>query len=259
MHIVVCVKQVPDVDDIKWTKENNLDRKRMLSKINTFDEWALDWALNIKVKFTDVKITVISMGPEQTYDILNYALAKGCSRAILLCDKLFAGSDTLATSKILSCAIKKYTPDFNIIITGQMAADGDTAQVPVSLSQLLNIIDITNASEIVNADKNYVIVKQKLNNKINIFEAKTPCLIAIKEECPNKFIPKIQDYVRAQSRGIEKYCFEDLDIAKDEVGIIGSPTVVYKAFRPEIHKDSVEIKENYSNFIFEAVKKVKFQ
>ncbi len=242
MNIVVCIKQVPDVDDIKWTKENNLDRSRMLSRINMYDEWALDWALNIKYKFNDIKITAISMGPKPATDILNYALAEGCGRAILLCDKMFAASDTLATSKILARAITKLIPDFSIILTGQIAQDGDTAQVPVSLSQLLNIIDITNATEIVNADKDNVIVRQKLNNKINVYETKTPCLIAIKEECPNTYKPKIQDYIRAQSRGVEEYCFKDLDMDSYDVGILGSPTTVYRAFRTEINKETIKIK-----------------
>ncbi|MBQ8476613.1 electron transfer flavoprotein subunit beta/FixA family protein [bacterium] len=257
MNIAVCIKQVPDVDDIKWTKENNLDRSQMLSKINKHDEWALDWALSARAKFKDAKVTAISMGPKPAADILNRALAKGCDRAILLCDKLFAASDTLATSKILANAISKYIPDFNIVITGQMAADGDTAQVPVSLAQILNIVDITNASEIVNADKNIVIVKQKLGDKINIFEANTPCLIAIKEECPEKFIPKINDYIRAQNINIEEYSFNDLDLSKNDVGIIGSPTVVYKAFRPIINKNTVEIQTNSADTLLDLLKKVK--
>ena len=256
MNIVVCVKQVPDVDDIKWTKENNLDRSLMLSKINPQDEWALDWAMNIKLNYIRAKITVISMGPAQCADILNYAIAKGCSRGILLSDKMFAASDTLATSKILSCAIKKYIPDYNVILTGQMAADGDTAQVPVSLSQMLDVADITNAIEIVNADKNNVIVKQKLDSILNIYQCETPCLIAVKAPCPNSFVPKISDYIRAQNKGIEKYCFEDLGLSKYEVGILGSPTTVYKAFRPEINKDTKEITQNHSDFIVDLIKKV---
>ena len=256
MNIVVCIKQVPDVTDIKWTKENNLDRSLMLSKINTQDEWALDWAIDIKSRFAGAKITVISMGPQDAKDALGYALAKGCNRAILLCDKMFAASDTLATSKILSKAISKFVPDFNIILTGQMAADGDTAQVPVSISQMLNIPDITNAIEIVNADKDNVIVKQELDDEINIYQGKTPCLIAVKNMCQNKFIPKIIDYIKAQNKGIEEYCFEDIELGRDEVGILGSPTVVYKAFRPEINKDTIEIKENYLNFILDMVSKV---
>ena len=143
MNIVVCIKQVPDTGDIRWTKENNLDRANMLSKLNEQDEWALDYAVKIKNKFKDVRITALSMGPNQAKEALEYALAKGADSAILLSDKLFSGSDTYATAKILACAISKYLGDFDLILTGQMASDGDTAQTPVSLAQMLDIIDAT--------------------------------------------------------------------------------------------------------------------
>ena len=129
--------------------------------------------------------------------------------------------------------------------------------MPVSMSQLLNISDITNAIDIINANKDKVIVKQQLNNQINILQSNTPCLIAIKEECQNKFIPHIRDYIRAQNKGIDVYNFNDLDLNNDDVGIVGSPTYVYKAFRPEINKNATEVKDDYSNFILDMVRKVK--
>ena len=168
MNIVVCVKQVPDTDDIKWTKENNLDRSNMLSRINEQDEWAIDYAVSIKNKFKDVKISVISMGPMQVIDTLRYTLAKGADDAILLSDKFFSGSDTYVTAKILALGISKYLSGFDLILTGQMASDGDTAQTPVSLAQLLGIVDATNVVEIYNADKNNVLVSQKLGSVINM-------------------------------------------------------------------------------------------
>lgn len=257
MNIVVCIKQVPDVDDIKWTKENNLDRTNMLTKINPQDEWALDWALWIKSKFKDVKITAISMGPNQASEVLSYALAKGASRAILLSDKAFSGSDTLASAKIISSAIKKYVSDFDLIITGNVACDGDTAQVPVSLAQLLLIPDVIGVNEIINADKNMAIVSQHQGDYINIFDVKTPCLLAIKNQAKEHKVPKIEDYVKAQNTGIETYGLEDLGLDKNEVGIIGSPTMVWRAFRPEINKNAKEIKENYSEKIIELILKAK--
>ena len=257
MNIVVCIKQVPDVDDIKWTKENNLDRANMLSKINPQDEWAIDWALGIKSKFKDVKITAISMGPNQASEVLSYALAKGVDRAILLSDKAFSGSDTLVTAKILATAIKKYIPDFNLIITGHVACDGDTAQVPVSLAQLLLIPDVIGVSEITNADKNMAIVSQKQGNEINIFEIKAPCLLAVNNEAKEHKTPKIEDYIRAQNMGIEVFTLDDLEFSKNEVGIIGSPTMVWKAFRPELNKKAVEIKENYTEKILEIILRTK--
>ena len=255
MNIVVCVKQVPDVDDIKWTKENNLDRANMLSKINPHDEWAIDWAVSFKKKFKDVKITALSMGPNQASDVLNLALAKGADRAILLSDKLFSGSDTLVTAKILAAAIKKFVPDFNLILTGHVACDGDTAQVPVSLAQLLSIVDIIVANEIYNADKNLAIAPQVLGKFKNVYEVQTPCLVAINGEPKEKYIPKIDDYIMAQNRGVEIYNAQDLEFEKNQVGVIGSPTMVYRAYRPEYVKNTQEITENYADSIIDIVTK----
>lgn len=257
MNIIVCVKQVPDVDDIKWTKENNLDRSLMLSKINPQDDWALDWAMAIKLRFKDVNVCAVSMGPMQAKEVLYHALSKGADRAILLSDKMFSGSDTLATSKILAKGIKKYIPDFNLILTGNVACDGDTAQVPVSLSQLLDIADVIGVDEIFNADKNCAIVSQKFGSEINIFEIATPCLIAVKKECKEKINPKIEDYIRAQNCGVEVYNANDLEFDNSQVGIVGSPTMVFRAFRPEINKKTFQIEGDFVNKLSEFLLKVK--
>lgn len=251
MNIVVCIKQVPDVDDIKWTKENNLDRANMLSKINPNDEWALDWAMGIKEKFSDVQVSAISMGPLQAKDVLYTALSKGADRAILLSDKAFSGSDTLITAKILARAIEKYVGDYNLILTGQFACDGDTAQVPVSLAQMLNVIDVVSVNEIINADKKKAIVSQKFGNEFNIVEVSHPSLLAIASPAKKAIIPKIENYIRAQNLGVEIYNLQDLGFDKSEVGIIGSPTLVWRAYRPQINKKGEEIKENYTNKLME--------
>ncbi len=256
MNIVVCIKQVPDVDDIKWTKENNLDRANMLSRLNQNDEWAIDYAVKIKKQFRDVNITVISMGPMQAMEAIKYAIAKGADKGILISDKLFSSSDTYVTAKILACTISKIIKEFDIILTGQIASDGDTAQTPISLAQMLDIADVTNVVEIHNADKNAAIVSQKIDNVINMFEVSTPCLIAVKKPCKESNKPKIDDYIRAQDTVVEIVNAEQLGLNKDEVGILGSPTMVYRAFKPEFSKDTTEIKDNISKEIIEIMLKV---
>lgn len=260
MNIIVCVKQVPDVDDIKWTKENNLDRAQMLSKINMYDDWALDFAAKIKHQFNNVFITVVSMGPLQAKDIMVYALAKCADRAILFSDKKFAASDTLATSKILYRGIKKYIPDFDIIITGQMAQDGDTQQTPVSLAQLFDISDINNVVQVHSIDKKEyrnVLVSKKQDTKLDMIEGQLPCLLAVCERCDKCHKPKIDDYVRAQSTPIEIYSATDIEIDENDIGIKGSPTVVYKAFRPDNQKDTKEITDDCARSIFDILLRVK--
>ena len=253
MNIVVCIKQVPDVDDIKWTKENNLDRANMLSKLNPHDEWALDWAMGIKAKFKEAKVIALTMGPNQAVDVLNIALAKGADRAILLSDRAFAGSDTLATAQILSSAIQKFIPDFSVILTGHIACDGDTAQTPVNIATMLDIIDVIGVNEIFNADKNLAIVSQKFGNEVRVFDVNTPCLLALKAPAKEQIVPKIDDYIRAQNKTIEVYGLEDIELNKNQVGVIGSPTVVARAYRPEVAKNAQEIKENYVDKIVEIL------
>ena len=255
MEIVVCVKQVPDVDDIKWTKENNLDREQMLSKINPQDEWAIDNAVKIKQKTRGTTITAISMGPDKAKEVLEYALAKGVDRAILLSDKKFSGSDTIITAKILSRAIKKYIPDFDLIITGQAAIDGDTEQTPIGIATMLNIPDIVNVVEISNADNKVAIAKQQLARESNVVEASAPCLIAVKEKCDISITPKIESYVKAQIIEIETYNADDLGFGKEEIGILGSPTVVYKAFRPQNERNAEVIEENPAKAIVDIILK----
>lgn len=254
MNIVVCLKQVPDVDNIKWTKENNLDRTNMLSKLNSYDDMALNWAADIKKRLPNVHITAISMGPNQAKDILNYALAMGADRAILLSDRLFAASDTLITSKILSAAIKKYIPDFDLILTGLVACDGDTGQVPVSLSVMLNILEYTHIVEINEVDEDKITFSKKTNNEITTFKSSYPLLLSVSSYDKKTLDLKIDSYIHAQDIPIEIVGADDLGLNKEEIGMQGSPTMVYKAFRPDFLRQGIEIKENISNCVVNFIK-----
>ena len=113
MKIVVCLKQVPDTGDIKWTQNNTIQREGLESVTNPCDVYALEQALSLKEKYQKTSIVGISMGPEQAKVMLRKAIALGIDDALLLSDKKFSGSDTYATAKILSTAIKKYLSDFD--------------------------------------------------------------------------------------------------------------------------------------------------
>ncbi len=126
MKIIVCIKQVPDTADIKWTENNTMVREGVESIINPFDEYALETALRIKDENPDTIIKVLTMGPPQAEEILKRAIALGCDEGILVSDRKFAGADTQATSRTLAHAISAKAPDFDLIICGQFAIDGDT-------------------------------------------------------------------------------------------------------------------------------------
>lgn len=253
MHIVVCIKQVADTNNVKWSKENNLLRDGMLSILNPCDNWAIERALEIKKKFKNVKITAISMGPKQAKSVLEYALARGCDRGILLCDKAFAGSDTLSTGRILSTAIKKIAPDFNLILCGQYAQDGDTAQTGPTIAGFLNIPVISCVDEIVNCDGKISILRQNLAEGINILEVQNPCLICILKG-GGKIEPLyVRDYIRAQDLGVEVFNLKSLNLNPSQTGILGSPTFVSRAFKLK-HERVAKIVENPDVFLFEILK-----
>ena len=251
MHIVVCLKQVPDTNNVKWTKENNLLREGMISILNPYDEEGLNCDLDIKKRFRNVKITAISMGPMQAKNVLEYALARGCDRAILLCDKAFAGSDTLATGTILANAIKKLIPDFDLIVCGQFALDGDTAQTGATIAGCLDIELASYVEKIINADKNVSILNQKYDEGISIIEVKNPSVACIINKAQKVQDLKIASWVRAQDIGVEIFGIDDIGLNKNEAGILGSPTFVSKAFKLEHNRVQKQIEKNICEFIKE--------
>jgi len=154
LKIVVCVKQVPDTNDVKWSKENNIIREGLINIINPYDEYAISAALELKEICPNCEIILLSMGPNCAKDVLEYGIAMGADRAIHLCDKRFSGADTQATSKTLACAIKNIIGDFDIIITGQFAIDGDTAQTGPSIAHQLCLPVLTYVKKIIDVEEN---------------------------------------------------------------------------------------------------------
>ncbi len=236
MNIIVCIKQVVDTNDIKWTKNNTIDREGVDCIINPCDLLALETALRIKEDLQNTQITVISMGPLQTQEALKTAIALGCDRAILLNDKKFSGADTVATSRTISKAIELKCNNYDLIICGQYAIDGDTAQTGPSIAQKLNIEQITYVSEIkpfsqTPCKKIHAI--RNAEDKTEIVETPLPALICV-SDCP--YVPRkilINGYIKAQDYKIEIFNADDIGLSKEEIGIKGSPTWVSKAFRAQ--------------------------
>ncbi|MBQ8168674.1 electron transfer flavoprotein subunit beta/FixA family protein, partial [bacterium] len=138
MKIALCVKQVPDTSDIKWTENNTMQREGVESIINPYDVYATELALKVKESLK-ANITAFTMGPQQATNMLKELIALGVDEGVLISDKKFAGADTYATGKTIATAIKKTLPDFDLILCGQFAIDGDTAQTGPCVASLLNI------------------------------------------------------------------------------------------------------------------------
>ena len=229
--IALCVKQVPDTTDIRWTENNTIQREGVESVINPYDVYACEIALQIKEAIKDAEITVFSMGPNQAQDMIKKLIALGCDNGVLISDRKFAGADTYATGKTISCAIKTALPDFDLIICGQFAVDGDTAQTGPCIAEFLNIPQITYTKDLVKIDNNSITLKRELEDGIETVTTEFPALIC---KLQDNFEPRratINGIKKAQNKEIKILDMESIGLTSEQAGLKGSPTYVSKAFR----------------------------
>lgn len=243
MKILVCVKQVPDTADIRWTENNTMIREGVESILNPFDEYGVETAIRIKEAHPDTTITVLTMGPPQAKDALKRALAMGADEAILFTDKKFAGADTWATSYTMAKAIREKAGEFDLIICGQFAIDGDTAQTGPGIAEQLGLPQVTYAKEVQYTGNNSVIVKREIEDGIQRVEMTLPGLVCMLKCDYDPRMPSIKGTMKANRTPIPEYGMEELGLTPEQVGIKGSPTYVSKAFRPEQKSAGEIIKE----------------
>ena len=244
MKIIVCIKQVPDTTDIKWTENNTIQREGVESVTNPFDVYAIEKALQLKKELKDVEITVLTMGPAQAETILRKAIAVGCDKGILISDKKFAGADTYATAKTLASAIKSKVPEFDLILCGQFAVDGDTAQTAPELAEQLNIPQVTYTKEINRCDGRFAYCVRELENGLETVRVEFPALICSLKSSNNVTRPNINGCINAQKANIETFSMEDIGLTPEDTGIKGSPTFVSKAFRPLKNREACKFKNS---------------
>jgi electron transfer flavoprotein alpha/beta subunit len=258
MKIIVTVKQVPATHEVKIDpKTGTLIREGVDSIINPEDKNAIEEALRIKESQDGVDITVLSMGPPQAENALREALAMGADSAVLVSDRAFAGADTLATSYVLSRAIKKIKR-YDLILCGRQAIDGDTAQVGPQLAEVLDLPQATYAEEI-NIKGNVVTVNSNFDSVIRIIEMKMPALITVTNRINKPRFKTMNGVLRAfRDKEVVTWTKKDLKLNPMRIGINGSPTWVRKTFIPShsreglvIEKQSKDIAEDILNFILE--------
>ena len=256
MKIVVCVKQVPDTTDIKWTENNTIRREGLESIINPFDVYAVENSLFLKEQCKNTEITALSMGPTQADTMLKKILALGVDNAVLLCDKKFAGSDTYATAKTIATAIKKILKDFDLIICGQFATDGDTAQTGPSIANFLNIPQVTFVKKIGEYSENSITVVRQTDDGEETVRVELPALICVLKGDFEPKRAKINGVKHALKKQILIQNSEDIGIDPNETGIKGSPTYVSKAFRAAKRNSECIFTENFDD-LTDIIKKCK--
>lgn len=250
LKIVVLAKQVPDTRNVgkdAMKSDGTVNRGALPAIFNPEDLNALEQALRLKDRYEGSTVEIITMGPGRAADIIREGLYRGTDGGYLLSDRAFAGSDTLATSYAISCAIKKL--DFDIIICGRQAIDGDTAQVGPQVAEKLGIPQITYAEEIENVDQKTVTVKRRLERGVELVRGPLPCVITVNAsaaECRPRnarFVMKYkhakvasemqrasEDYISlANARPylkIGEWSVNDIECDHSELGLDGSPTKV---------------------------------
>jgi len=231
MRIVVCIKQVPASNDTKIDPETKrIIREGVKAILNPFDTYAIEEGIQLRERFGGEVIT-ISMGPPKAEDILREALSLGVDKAILLSDKDFAGSDTWATSYILSRAIKRIG-DVGLVICGKQAIDGDTAQVGPGIAAHLSWGQATYVMAVEDLSSSFIRVKRMHEDGYDICEISLPAVITVVKDINIPRVPTLKGRLASLKRDIPVWKPENINAEKAKIGLDGSPTRVVKIEPP---------------------------
>ncbi len=256
MNIIVCIKQVPDTANVKIDPQTNtLIREGVESIINPFDMYAIEEAVRTKEKLGG-NIIVITMGPPQAEAALREAISLGADEGILVSDRVFAGSDTWATSYTLACAIRKIGK-FDIIFCGKQAADGDTAQVGPGISMHLDIPQVTYVKKIEDLTTDKAKVERMTEEGYEIVETPLPVLFTVVKEINEPRIPSLKGKIKAKSAQIKTLMAKDLDADEKSLGLNGSPTQVVKIFTPPPREGGVMLAGSTQEIVDKLVEVLK--
>ena len=227
MKVVVCVKQVPDTKGgVKFNPDGTLDRGAMLTIMNPDDKAGLEAALRLKDEY-GAEVTVVTMGLPKAEEVLREAIAMGADKGVLVTDRVLGGADTWATSTTLAGAIRNL--EYDLIITGRQAIDGDTAQVGPQISEHLGIPVISYAQAI-KVEGDSVIVERQFEDRHHVLKAKMPCLVTALSELNEPRYMTPGGIFDAYDAEITTFGRADLkDVENCNLGLKGSPTKIAKA------------------------------
>jgi electron transfer flavoprotein beta subunit len=251
MHSVVCIKQVPDSSQIRvHPVTNTIMRQGVPAIINPYDLFALEAALKLKDRYGG-RVTALCMGPPQAEAALRKAISFGADEAILVTDRAFAGSDTLATSFALASAIRQIQRDMavDIVFTGKQTIDGDTAQVGPGIAKRLDLQLLTYVAAIdeVDLEQGEIVVQRRAEGGVQLLKTRLPALVTVLEGINEMRFATLDDMFRAARYPLKVWNREQAgieDVAR--IGLKGSPTVVAKVFAPQARRERAELIETHS-------------
>ena len=259
MHIVVCIKQVPDSAQIRaHPVTNTIMRQGVPTIINPYDLFAVEEALRLRDKHGG-EVTVLTMGPPSAEDSLRRVLSFGVDRAVLLTDRFFAGSDTLATTYALATAIKKIGETFgapDIVFTGKQTIDGDTAQVGPGIAKRLDLRQLTYISKIdsVDTDAKEIVVERRSEAGVQVLKSQLPVLVAMLEGTNDLRRGTLEEAIAAARAEVVRWSAADAGIEDmQKCGLRGSPTIVKKVFAPSARSEKAAFIETEDQVPAEAL------
>lgn len=256
MNIIVCIKQVPDTTNVRINPETNtLVREGVESIINPFDCYALEEGVRLKERFGG-KVTALCMGPPQAESALREAISLGADEGILLSDRAFAGSDTLATSYALAQAIRKIGA-YDVILCGKQAIDGDTAQVGPGIAVHLGLPQITYVRKIEAIEKGVLRAERMNEDGYDVIEAELPVLLTVVKEINEPRIASLKGKMAAKKAVIPVWKAADVGAETSRVGLEGSPTMVVEIFTPPARPGGRVIHGEPAHIAAEAIAELK--
>jgi electron transfer flavoprotein beta subunit len=258
LNIIIPIKQVPETSNVKMDKETGtMIREGVVSVINPLDLYAIEAGIQLKEKFGG-KITVCTMGPQTATSALKEAIAMGCDEGYLISDRKFAGSDTWATSYTLSQAIKTIG-EFDLVLAGERATDGDTGQVGPGIAAWLNIPSATYVSKIDEVTNESITVERLVEDGYQILQMPLPALLTVVKEVSNPRLPTLRGKKKARTSEIPVLTAEGMKLDEANIGLKGSPTKVVKIGYPKVTRGGKIVKAVGEDGLNEAVEEfIKF-
>lgn len=258
MNIIVMIKQVPDTSEVRINRETNtLIRDGVPSIINPYDMYAIEEAIRLREQHGGI-VTAVTMGPPQAADALKHAVSMGVDNVVLLSDRAFAGADTWATSYALAKGIQKIG-QFDLVIAGKQAIDGDTAQVGPETAEMLGIPFVAYIRKIERVEPGMMVVERLMDEGYDVVETTLPALITVVKEINQPRLPSLKGKMKAKNISVTTLTAVDLTADENKLGLKGSPTQVVKIFPPAPRGDREMLSGTIGEQLDTVAKKLKKQ
>jgi len=252
MRIIVPIKQVPETNAVKMDDTTGtMIREGVEAIINPLDLYAIEVAIQLREQHGG-EVAAVSMGPPKAMSALKEAIAMGIDSAVLLSDKAFAGSDTWATSYVLAAAIRRMG-DYDLIICGERATDGDTGQVGPGIASFLDLPVATYVSRVGDVGNGRCRVHRLVEDGYEVLEMALPGVLTVVKEVAAPRLPTLRGKQRARRAEIPTWGPGELDVDADKLGLNGSPTRVVKIFRPSVARQCQKLTAADEQGVAEAV------